>query len=184
VRSRTLRTFAARDKEMREPDGSLFYFYDMDIVQQIKDWLSLRLGEAEYQAYFLIEVRVIAGNKVEVYLDGDEGIDLAACRDFSRYLEALLDEGGQLGEDYTLEVSSPGATRPLILPRQYPKHVGRTLELTLANGDKVEGKLLHTTENAFGLEVNISPKGRKKELAERLILYADIRESKVKLAFK
>ena len=64
---------------MREPDGSLFYFYDMDIVQQIKDWLSLRLGEAEYQAYFLIEVRVISGNKLEVYLDCYEVIDLAAC---------------------------------------------------------------------------------------------------------
>ena len=117
-------------------------------------------------------------------MDGDAGITLATCRDMSRYLEGLLDEGGQMGEDYTLEVSSPGATRPLRFFRQYAKHVGRTLEMTLLNGDKINGVLKAIQAGELVLDEIIKVKGRKKEIQERVIQFSEIQESNVKLSFK
>ncbi len=156
----------------------------MNPEQLIRAWVETRLQEPEWQSYFLLEIAVTGGKKVEVYMDGDAGITLATCRDMSRYLEGLLDEGGQLGEDYTLEVSSPGATRPLRFIRQYAKHVGRTLQISLQNGDKVSGVLKAVQDDEIVLEETIKVKGRKKEIQERSIPFSDIQESNVKLSFK
>lgn len=156
----------------------------MSTEQLIRTWLEDRLQQAEWQHYFLIDIQVHGHRKVEVFLDGDEGITLEACRGFSRYLEGLLDEGGQLGDDYTLEVSSPGATAPLRLLRQYPKHVGRTLDIVLADEEKVSGVLQSIQGESIVLTETIKSKGKKSELRERMIPFPDIRTCLVKLSFK
>lgn len=155
----------------------------MEILLQIRQWIEERLQEPAYAPYFVIEVRLAGSKKVEVFLDGDQGIDLDTCRGFSRYLEGLLDAGGQLGEDYTLEVSSPGATRPLVLPRQYPKHVGRTLEVRRTDGSRLEGRLAEASAEAISLEVTTG-KGRKKEISLVPIPFEEIAECRVKISFK
>jgi ribosome maturation factor RimP len=155
----------------------------MELLQQIRHWIEERLQEPAYAPYFVIEVRLAGTRKVEVFLDGDQGIDLDTCRDFSRYLENLLDAGGQLGEDYTLEVSSPGATRPLALPRQYPKHVGRTLEVRRTDGSRLEGRLTEAGTETMTLEVTTG-KGRKKEISLIPIPFEEIAECRVKISFK
>ncbi|MCF8236971.1 MAG: ribosome maturation factor [Saprospiraceae bacterium] len=156
----------------------------MNPEKLIRTWVEARLQEPEWHSYFLLEVVVSGGKKVEVFMDGDSGITLATCRDMSRYLEGLLDEGGQLGEDYTLDVSSPGATRPLRFDRQYAKHVGRTLEVTLKNGDKISGVLKAVHAEDIVLTETLKVKGKKKEIQERSIPLSDIQESNVKLSFK
>ena len=155
----------------------------MEILQQIRHWIEERLQEPAYAPYFVIDVRLAGTKKVEVFLDGDQGIDLDTCRDFSRYLEGLLDSGGQLGEDYTLEVSSPGATRPLVLPRQYPKHVGRTLEVRSSDGNRLEGLLKEAGPESIALEVTTG-KGRKKETNLISIPFDEIAECRVKISFR
>ena len=152
--------------------------------QLIRHWVESRLQEPDWQHYFLLDVLVSGENKIEVFLDGDEGITLSACRDMSRHLEGLLDEGGQLGEDYTLEVSSPGATRPLRLQRQYAKHAGRTLVIKLINGGQVEGSLIKVEGNTITISEPVKVKGKKKEFVERSIPFDEIQESNVKLSFK
>ncbi|HRW75756.1 MAG: ribosome assembly cofactor RimP [Lewinellaceae bacterium] len=156
----------------------------MSTEQLIRSWLEDRLQQAEWQSYFLIDIQVNGHRKVEVYLDGDEGITLEACRGFSRYLEGLLDEGGQLGDDYTLEVSSPGATAPLRLLRQYPKHVGRTLDIVLTTEEKVSGVLQSVQEDSIILNESIKSKGKKNEIRERVIPFPEIQTCLVKLSFK
>lgn len=168
----------------REPIRFPLFVIAMKPERQIQSWVEARLQEPEWQRYFFLDIQVTGGKKVEVYLDGDEGITLAACRDISRYLEGLLDESGLLGEDYTLEVSSPGATRPLRLLRQYNKHTGRTLEFTLTNGEKVSGELLKVVEEDILITETVKVKGKKKEFVERSIPFAEIQESNVKLSFK
>lgn len=168
----------------REPIRFPLFVMSMNPEKLIRTWVEARLQEPEWHSYFLLEVVVSGGKKVEVFMDGDSGITLATCRDMSRYLEGLLDEGGQLGEDYTLDVSSPGATRPLRFDRQYAKHVGRTLEVTLKNGDKISGVLKAVHAEDIVLTETLKVKGKKKEIQERSIPLSDIQESNVKLSFK
>lgn len=49
----------------------------------------------------------------------------------SRELEAALDEQDPIAGGYTLEVTSPGADRPLTRPRDFARNRGRTVRLEL-----------------------------------------------------
>ena len=64
---------------------------------------------------------------VEVFAETDEGIGIDQLARLSREIGFALDE--MMPAAYTLNVSSPGATKPLVLPRQYPRHVGRRVRL-------------------------------------------------------
>lgn len=68
---------------------------------------------------------------VEVFADGEEGgiDDLAGL---TRRINAILDVEDPIAGRYRLDVSTPGADRPLADVRQYPKHVGRTLRVRVA----------------------------------------------------
>jgi ribosome maturation factor RimP len=57
------------------------------------------------------------------------GIDDIAT--LSRELEAALDEHDPIAGGYTLEVTSPGADRPLTRPRDFARNRGRTVRLEL-----------------------------------------------------
>jgi ribosome maturation factor RimP len=156
----------------------------MDNRAQIRQWIEEILSAEELRSYFFIELQVSAAHKVEVFLDGDAGIDLAACRRVSRALEERLDESAILGDSYTLEVSSPGVTRPLRLARQYPQHQGRSLLIALNDDTQLEGRLMEAGSDALSLEVAVGAKGRKKTLEVRTIPLDQVREAHVKISFK
>ena len=100
----------------------------MDIVADIKNW-SIQFLPADL---FVVNVEEhLHKQKITIYIDGDNSIDISACQKLSRHLSEKLDEQDFGAEPYTLEVSSPGADRPLLNPRQYPKHVGRELFIKL-----------------------------------------------------
>ena len=52
------------------------------------------------------------------------------CARVSRAVESRLDASGVVGERYVLEVSSPGIERPLRLPRDWQRAVGRPAVVT------------------------------------------------------
>jgi ribosome maturation factor RimP len=58
------------------------------------------------------------GPTLRVFIDHPDGVTLALCE----RVTALL---GDLRERYTLEVSSPGAERPLTKPNHFRRFVGR-----------------------------------------------------------
>jgi ribosome maturation factor RimP len=115
-------------------------------------------------------------------MDGDEGVSLDVCKQISRILETILDEEPTLGGIYTLEVSSPGVSRSLRFPRQYLKHVGRTLEITLTDDQKIEGVLMTTGHESISLE--LKAKDKKSQPENREVKYDDIREAFVVIQFK
>ena len=115
-------------------------------------------------------------------MDSDEGISFSTCRQLSRFLEEKIESEDLLGPKYTLDVSSPGATRPLQFERQYPKHVGRSLKVTKEDGTEIEGVLIEVTESVIKLEKTTKV---KKEITkeEFEIPFTDIKESIVLLKF-
>ena len=121
-----------------------------DVKEKIAQWLQPILDEKNA---YLVDVKVLlGGKKVEVYVDTDTGIDIGTCAELSRHLEQFLDGGGAVPENYTLDVSSPGMTNPLKVPRQYKKRIGRTLEVWLNDGTFVEGVLKAADDNQIVIE--------------------------------
>ena len=87
-------------------------------------------GILEGTSYYLVDVSVRGWpgtRSVEVYIDKDERMTLEATTELTHEIRFVLDAEEVFSDDYTLHVSSPGADRPLMHPRQFAKHVGRKL---------------------------------------------------------
>ncbi len=98
----------------------------------------------EGDTYFVADLQVSDSRlktKITVLLDSNTGILIEECARISRQLASRLEELNVIENAYTLEVSSPGVDFPLTLSRQYPRHVGRTLVVSLRDGSTLTGRL-------------------------------------------
>jgi len=151
-----------------------------------KDKVTELLNKAleENESLFLIDFTIDNGNKIRVILDGDEGVNLSDCMAVSRAIEHNLDREE---EDFSLEVTSAGATSPLELPRQYKKNIGRKLEVKTLE-ETFEGNLTAATDESITLEWKArepKPIGKGKHTVQKKeeIIFSDIKEAKVVLKF-
>ena len=157
------------------------------IEQKIESLLQEKLKEEEFADCFLIESKLHANNKLEVFIDSDSSITFEKCSKISRFLESHIDENNWLGEKYTLEVSSPGLSRPLLFLRQYQKNIGRKVEVVLKDGNTKDGMLLKVDPEKLHLEEKIRLKeGKKKktQIVETEIPFTEISKTFIKIAFK
>ena len=87
-----------------------------EMVQPILDGLQLELVDVEFvkegQNWFL-----------RVFIDSDKGVDIEECAKVSEALSEKLDEADPISQNYFLEVSSPGAERPLKKKLILKKHL-------------------------------------------------------------
>ncbi|AJY76605.1 ribosome maturation factor RimP [Paenibacillus beijingensis] len=67
---------------------------------------------------------------LRVFVDKEGGIDIDECGRISEYLSERLDENDPVTDAYFLEVSSPGAERPLKKPEDLRKAVGKQVNIT------------------------------------------------------
>ncbi|MBC8315362.1 MAG: ribosome assembly cofactor RimP [Bacteroidetes bacterium] len=128
---------------------------------------------------FLVDVIVKPVNRISVFIDGDRGVNIHDCRELSKFIGSRIDRDQ---EDYDLTVSSAGADKPIMLPRQFLKHVGREMEVKTNEGILLSGKLIHADANSIELE-HISGKKQPKK-PNTGIIFSEIKEAKVKLSFK
>jgi ribosome maturation factor RimP len=77
-------------------------------------------------------VRMGRGWLVRLVLDRAGGIDLETCARVSEDLSRLLDADDPIHGRYTLEVTSPGADRPLRTPEDFRRNLGRKVRVVLA----------------------------------------------------
>jgi len=134
---------------------------------------------------FLIELSVSADNKIRVIIDGDDGVTLRDCIDTSRQIEHNLDREEQ---DFSLEVTSAGATEPIVNIRQYNKNIGRTLEVITTGDEKFEGTLTDIIGNGIKLEWKTKEpkpvgKGKITVKKEKILSFEDITKAKVMITF-
>ena len=123
-------------------------------VRYIKKIARKGIEALEYDDCFVTEV-LVTDNKVEIFLDSDEGISFLKCRKVSREVEAVIDEKEWWGGRYTLEVSSAGIGRPLVNQRQYPKNIGRQIVVKTIKGEKVKGELKEVNEEGITLSLRM-----------------------------
>ncbi|MEO6696274.1 MAG: hypothetical protein ABIY50_08380 [Ignavibacteria bacterium] len=139
---------------------------------------------SEYSVIEFIQ-RGDGGTKVaEIFVDNEKGINIDELAKINRDLNDLVDTELIIKDLSKLVVSSPGAERPFRFFWQLKKHNGRTLELELNNGEKLEGKLLESDENDH-VTIDIIKKEKNKKISAetRIINFSEIKESKVKLSF-
>lgn len=128
--------------------------------------LSLAEEAVSDSGLFIVDV-VVRGRTgsrvVEVYVDSDEGAGLDAIAEVSRRLSFLLDTEDPIKGKYSLNVSSPGVDRSLVLKRQFPKHVGMKLRVThMLEGEEHTsvGVLESTNDDAIALLTQKNDKPR------------------------
>ncbi|MFF3261776.1 ribosome maturation factor RimP [Streptomyces sp. NPDC002932] len=118
---------------------------------------------------------------LRIIVDSEEGVELDTCADLSRAISEKLDETDAMGEEeYVLEVSSPGADRPLTEHRHYVRNTGRLARLTLNEGGELVARILAVDEEGLDLEVP-GVKGRKP--TSRRISFDEISKARVELEF-
>jgi ribosome maturation factor RimP len=72
----------------------------------------------------LLAVEKVGRERLRLFIDHPDGVDLALCERVTDHLRDLL-------VDYGLEVSSPGPQRPLTKPDHFRRFVGRRARLRL-----------------------------------------------------
>ena len=142
-------------------------------------------GEGAY----LVDVSVRgkrSQRKIEVLMDDDSGIRIQQCAWFSRRLREKIEGDDdlleQVGENFDIMVSSPGLGEPILIPRQYRRHIGKLLRVKYHDAAGVEAELdghlqeahLSETERSSLLIAPVS-NGKKgtKSAIEAVTLYLD-----------
>ncbi len=139
----------------------------------------------EWLDCFIVEIKV-KDKLIEVFVDCDGGINLQKCHKISRAIEAYLDETQVIGEQYVLDVSSPGVGTPLKMTRQYHNNVGRNIEVNTAT-ESVEGILKEVTDAGIMVAFTEKRKEGKKNIkvdVEKTLLFDEIKSAKIKVSFK
>ncbi len=128
-----------------------------EMVQPILNDLKLELVDIEYvkegKDWFL-----------RVFIDSETGVDIEDCGTVSEKLSEKLDQVDPIPYNYFLEVSSPGAERPLKKDKDFEKAIGKQVYIKTyepIDGEKVfEGELTAFDGNLVTVTVLI--KTRKK----------------------
>ena len=149
----------------------------------VKELLDKALEEK--QDLFLIDFDILPDNSIKIVIDGDNGVLVEDCIFISRAIEHNLDRESQ---DFSLEVTSAGATSPLNHNRQYKKNIGRTVAVKAINDQKFEAKLTQADDEGVTLEWKTrepKPIGKGKITVQKKVklCYSDIIETKVKIKF-
>lgn len=138
----------------------------------------------ENDALFLIDLIISENNHLKVIVDGDTGVVLSECIRISRHIEHNLDREE---EDFSLEVTTPIVTDPIVKKRQYNKNINRTL-IVKTERDRFEGKLIEINENNITLQWKAREpkpigKGKITVVKEQIIPFDEIKQAKVKITF-
>lgn len=153
---------------------------------ELKEQVEKLLAEAfeENNSLFLIDLTITPDNQIKVIIDGDNGVSVNDCIAVSRKVENNLDRDEV---DFSLEVTSAGATEPLQQIRQYKKNVGRKLQVK-TESEKFEGNLTDASDSEIVLhwkarEPKPIGKGKVTVKKEAVLVYSAIVEAKVMITF-
>jgi len=152
-------------------------------TENIANLLLAKFQEESFMDCFLVDIERSA-KKIAVFVDSDSGMTFQKCQQLSRYLEGIFDEKNWFGDDYILELSSPGITRPLRFARQYVKNIGRWISVETTDGSMYKGILSDADEEKITVKwEEIKKEGKKKIKEEKVLIleYNQIKEAKIQI---
>jgi ribosome maturation factor RimP len=118
--------------------------------------------------------------RITVIADGDTALDLDTIAELSHSASTLLDAAESIEGGYVLEVSSPGVDRPLTSAKHFRRARGRKVELVLADGTQVSGRVGETSGDTMSLVVRDD---RARDWTVRPVPFNDIAKAVVQVEF-
>lgn len=118
-------------------------------MQQIRELVEPAVASAGCELWDLSLSGPAGRRLLRVYIDAPGGVDLERCARVSRTLRPALDVAAP---DIDLEVSSPGAERPLRGRADYLRYIGSRVRLRARSGEGeqvVEGQLVEVDDLAL-----------------------------------
>ena len=124
-----------------------------ELAKPIVEELNLELVDVEF-------VKEGRNWFLRVYVDTPEGgIDIEQCAQVSERLSLLLDENDPITQNYYLEVSSPGAERPLKKDTDFEKAIGKFIYVKtyepIKDMKEFQGYLTSYDQHTLVMEVRI-----------------------------
>jgi ribosome maturation factor RimP len=123
------------------------FFVQMQTANKIQEDIESRLSSAEPEVEVLL-AEEIGAERLRVFIDHPNGVDLALCERVTGHLRDLLQE-------YSLEVSSPGPERPLAKPDHFRRHVGRRVRVrtreAIEGSKSFSGELVEAADDAVSV---------------------------------
>lgn len=114
---------------------------------------------------------------LRLLIDRPKGVTLDDCAAVSSAMGPLLDSEDPIPNEYSLEVSSPGLSRPLRKPKHFRQAVGKAVRLSLAPGalpERRQRQLRGTLTAADEETVTLDLDGERMELPFALIRNAKL----------
>ncbi len=103
---------------------------ELETLKTSAEEIESRIAEIDPEVEFLA-VENAGGDALRIYIDYPGGVNLAICQKVTSGL-------GELLEEHTLEVSSPGPHRPLTKPEHYSRFEGRRAKVRTV--EQIEGR--------------------------------------------
>jgi ribosome maturation factor RimP len=113
-------------------------------ITSIRELLEPTLNHMGYELY-AIDQSGQSGRTLRISIDHNQPITIQDCERVSRVVGPLLDRSNLISGPYDLEVSSPGAERPLRGHPDYERFNGKRVNIRYRSGEAesvVEGQLV------------------------------------------
>lgn len=122
-------------------------------LTQMQETIESRLAQREPDVELLALERP-ASERLRLVIDSSDGVDLALCERVTGVLRDLL-------ESWSLEVSSPGAERPLTKPEHFRRFLGRRVRVRtreeVAGHKSFTGRLTGADEESVSVDSGDGP---------------------------
>jgi ribosome maturation factor RimP len=127
-----------------------------DVLTRIRDLVQPSLTQCGVELFDAQWDRRTADPTLRLLIDRPGGVSLDDCERVSTAVAAVLDAYDPIVSAYHLEVSSPGAERPLRNRDDWHRHIGRRVNVRFGAGTEgetvVEGTLLAVADDAVVVE--------------------------------
>ncbi len=107
-------------------------------IRQIRELLEPTLAHLGYEIY-AIEQLGSGGRTLRFSIDKPTGVTIEDCERVSQVAGPILEQSGLVDGNYILEVSSPGAERPLRERWEYERFAGKRVNIRYRYGENSEG---------------------------------------------
>jgi ribosome maturation factor RimP len=151
-------------------------------IPSIEALLAPTLEHMGYELY-AVEQSGHSGRTLRVSIDRPEPITIEDCERVSRVVGPLLDNSSLIQGPYDLEVSSPGAERPLHGKPDYHRFSGKRVNVRYMTGESesvVEGDLVAVDDAGIAVQAK-GPRGRAPVIVH--IAWDDVASGRLAVSF-
>lgn len=145
----------------------------IEIVEKLAQPIVEELG------FKLINVEYVKEGKdwfLRVFIDSDKGVDIESCAIVNEKLSTVLDEVDPIENLYFLDVSSPGAERPIKTEKDYINAIGKQILIKtyekINNEKTFEGKLTSFNNDQVIILQKIKTKNKEVSIPLEKISFA------------